>query len=308
MERKNWMLYTLFLLLIVAWSFNWPIMTVGLQQLPDIWFAATRLILATLIIFAWMSIRGTLKIPSRRDFHMIFSQGFLQLGFYVTLVLISLHLVGASHTVILSYTILIWTTPIAIFVFKEHCSKRKFLGIILGFIGIIIYFNPFTLNWHDKNLLIGGALSLIAAFAWALAILHSRYGRWHSTPLQLYPWQMLAASIPVTIAAFIFTPHPHIIWHGLLFETLSYSVLIATVFAWWAMTVVSKNLPSSTTSMGLLAIPVLAVILSVCILHEKLNYSMIIALITITLGVFLVALDSSRERKKQQLSHEKIHD
>ena len=41
-----------------------------------------------------------------------------------------------------------------------------------------------------------GHLYLIgAALAWALAILHSRGHRWHLSPLQVMPWQMLFAFV-----------------------------------------------------------------------------------------------------------------
>lgn len=275
-------------------------MKLGLNYMPDVWYAAVRLLISTAIIVTWMLCRKTLKRPSIKDLPMIFSQGFLQLGVYMTLVLVSLHLVGASKTVILSYTIVLWTTPIAIIFFKEHCSNKKLLGLLLGLLGIIIYFNPLTLNWHNKHFLLGSACALFAAICWSIAILHARYGQWHSKPSALYPWQMLAAAIPITITAYILSPHPTVIWQENLYITLTYSTLFATIFAWWAMTVVSKNLDSSTTAIGLLTVPMLAIILSVSILHETLSRDMTLALVCITLGVFLVI--TSHRRKVASLS------
>ena len=286
----SWLLFILFILTILTWSINWPIMAIGIKSMPEIWYASARLLLSVAIIFLWMIARGTLIIPKKKDIPLILSLGFLQIGVYMTLIIISLKLVGASRTVILSYTTLLWTTPIAIGVFGEQLSKRKFLGILLALIGIIVYFNPFEFNWHNSKMVVGGLLSIIASICWATAILHARYGRWHTAPAKLFPWQVLAAAIPVTIAALILEPHAVVHWRPSLIESLFFSSIFATIFAWWAMIVVSRHLPNTVTSLGILAVPVLTILLSVLILHEHLTANVYIAIAIIVTGLMLVTV------------------
>ncbi|MBT7943670.1 MAG: EamA family transporter, partial [Alphaproteobacteria bacterium] len=44
--------YVLLVLVVVFWGVNWPIMKLGIQYLPPLWFAATRIFLGSLFLFA----------------------------------------------------------------------------------------------------------------------------------------------------------------------------------------------------------------------------------------------------------------
>lgn len=66
-----------------------------------------------------------------------------------------------------------------------------------------------------------------------------------------------------------------------------------TAVAYWATAMASRVLPAVTTSLGLLATPVLSVVVATLWLHEPLTPSLIVAIVLILTGV---ALGTAREQ------------
>ena len=95
------------------------------------------------------------------------------------------------------------------------------------------------------------APSSCAAFLWAASILHIRGHRWQSTPLDLVPWEMLLATVIVTLAgAGGLTARRPCPWNGRLVALLLYAGIPGTALAYWATALASRNLPAVTTSLG----------------------------------------------------------
>lgn len=295
MNKANLKIYLLFLAVLLSWAFNWPAMKYGLHYIAPLWYATFRLGFSTLLLFIFLIARQKLTLPSRKDWPMIFSQGLLQLGIYMSIIIIALHYIGAGKTVILCYATTIWSTPIAVFCFHENVSLKKIIGFILGVIGIIAYFDPTHFNWHDTNVLIGSGFALLGSLTWATAMLFARFGRWHSPPSQLYPWQLLSALVPVGLITLITQPMPHFTWTFPLISALGFSTLFATLFAWWGMIIVARALPSTLVSIGILIVPVIVVFLAALVLNEKINHNMIVALVAIVSGICLVATEKTQK-------------
>ena len=51
---------------ILFWGVNWPIMKMGLQFITPFWFAATRMFLGALCLFAFLALKGGVRLPDRR--------------------------------------------------------------------------------------------------------------------------------------------------------------------------------------------------------------------------------------------------
>jgi len=150
-----------------------------------------------------------------------------------------------------------------------------------------VIFNPQTLDWRDGNALFGSALILVAAFCWAGNIVYVRAHHWISTPFQLVFWQVLLAAVLLSATALIVEGPPHIVWNARLFALLLFSGTVCTAFANWAMTMVNRSLPAVTTSLCLLATPLLGIFCATLILNEPLEPSLFLAMTLIIGGIAL---------------------
>lgn len=278
------------LTLILIWGIGWPVIKISLQYCSAGWFVSFRLLSSIIVIFAALGILGQLKLPTRKDIPLVLSVGLLQIGFYTLLINLGLMYVPPGRSAILSYSTPLIVTPIACIWFGEELSPLKLIGLLLGLTGIVLLFSPWASDWHDHKVILGNSLLLLAAVSWAIVMLHMRFSTWHSSPLQLLPWQLLVALVPTLIYALITEPHPHIIFNLHLFGCVFYLGLLATAFGYWASMLISKSLPVTTTSICFLAVPVVGLLSSMWILSEPITPMITMAFIAILGGLICVAL------------------
>jgi drug/metabolite transporter (DMT)-like permease len=292
MRNSPVLVYSLLLSVIIIWSLAWPISKIGLYDMPPMWFSSLRLWTGFLAIIIILAFQKQLKLPSRKDLPLILSIGLLQMACFLLLINGGLFFVDAGRSAILVYSTPFIVTPIAVLFFGEKLTKAKILGLILGLLGLLLLFAPWAFNWHNQKVLFGNVLLLLAAVCWAIAMLHTRYGKWHRPSIQLIPWQLLIASVSVLLVSIILSPHPEIHWTKRLWAAGLFNGLFATAFAYAAIIYVSQRLPVVNTSLLLLAVPVLGLFSSALWLGEQITIDKIAALLFIMSGLVIIALQN----------------
>lgn len=238
-------------------------------------------------------------LPSRQDIPIVLSGGILFAGLFVALINFGLVYVDAGRATILAYTTPFWVILISRLFLKRKATRAQMSGFLFGILGVGILFNPLSFNWLDHQVLIGNGLLLLAALCWAIVIVHTKEHQWKNTPLQIVPWQMLIAAILLGVLAVIFEPHAKTTWSMHFFFILMFLGLICSAYAYVISFVVSKQLPSITTSLGFLLVPILSLILSAFMLGEKITWSTSLAIILIVVGLAIVVMGDMKLRKSQ---------
>ena len=223
--------------------------------------------------------------------------GFLHFAFSA-LVAAGLQFVPAGRAIVLGYTTPLWVAIGAAMFLSEEITRRRAIGIGFGLAGLAVIFNPQTLNWGDRNALFGSGMILVAAFCWAGNIVYVRAHRWISTPFQLVFWQVLLAAGLLSVIAWFVEGPPQIVWTGRLCALLLYGGIVCTAFANWAMTMVNRSLPAVTTSLCLLATPLLGIFGAAAILGEPLEPSLFLAMTLIIGGIALGTVSGGSLRAK----------
>lgn len=291
--------FVLLAVVILIWGINWPVMKVGLEVLPPFTFAAMRIVLGAITLFAVLAWRGGISLPKRHDLPVMLSVGLGQIGAFLAFVNLALEHVPAGRSAILSYTTPIWVVPVAVIVLHERMGRRTVIGLVLGFLGIAALFNPWAFDWSNRAALIGNGYLLLAAIAWAASILHVKIHRWTSSPLELTPWQLVTAAVPLTILALAFE---HSQWQPLdrtALLVLAFNGPLSTAFAVWAWISVNRTLPAITSSLGSLGVPAVGLIASVVTLGESLDAATVAGLMLIVGGLILVSLDSASTAERR---------
>lgn len=300
MNQANFKPTTLLLLIplvICAWGFSWPIMKLSLPHLPPLWLGTLRLGVGCLTLYIVLFFSKRKFLPTRKDWPFLLSVGVAQMGVFTMLIILGLTHVEAGRSAILAYTTPLWVAPVAVLFFKEHLPKLGFIGIIIGILGVLCLFNPLSFNWGNHLALVGNGLLLLAAFIWAMVIIHVRFGKHHRSPLELAPWQMLLGTLFIGILACIFEPNPDIHWSWSLVAEIGYLGPIASAFAYWGVIELNRQLPAITISLLLLAVPVVGLLSSAAILGEKISISTLVAMILILTGIACLALSKSNKKK-----------
>ena len=121
---------------------------------------------------------------------------------------------------------------------------------------------------------------ILAAGGAVLEILRIRTPIW-----RLRFWQALLATVLLTTLALTIEGEPHIRWSNPLVMWFAYSGLVATALGFWAMTVVGRSVPATTTSLGILATPIVGIASSAAFLGEQVERLLLIAAAMIIVGI-----------------------
>lgn len=278
----------LFLVTVVlAWGLTWPINKVILRSLPPLWAVALRTALAAAVLVLVASFRGRLVPPPRGDMPVLLSITLLHIVGFSVLSTWGLMRVPAGRSVVLAYTTPLWVIPGAWLFLGERLTPRRAAGVVIGLAGLVTLFNPLALDWTDGQIVLGHLAIVAAAMLWALSILHIRGHRWISTPFELLPWETMLATVILVPLAVLGAGSLHAEWTPRLVLLVLYAGIPGSALAYWAVAMASRDLPAVTTSLGLLATPVVSVIAATIFLGEPLTPSLMVAIVLILGGVAL---------------------
>ena len=274
-------------LLILTWAISWPVIKVGVSTVPPIWYGCLRFTIAALCLFAFVSLRGTLAIPSRGDWPLIAISGSLQMAAFAALTGLALTVLPPGRASVLAYTTPLWVVPLAAWWLHERPTRSEMIGVGIGLPGVLAIATP-SLSPDGREQILAYAMLMGAAAAWAVSIVYVRSHQFVATALVLAPWQMLVAAALLLPAAMVFEgAAPAIEASGA--ASLSYVGPIGTAFAYWAVVESGRRFRAGTISMALLATPTLGVLISALTLGERIGPSLVVGVLLIGAGIALGA-------------------
>jgi drug/metabolite transporter (DMT)-like permease len=284
--------YLLLACLAFVWGLNWPIAKIGLRDLPPFTYGALRVATGLVVIVAVIAVRRGLRLPSRHDLPVVLSVGLGQMAAGIALMNLALPLVSAGRSAILVYTMPLWVALIQLPALRAGGAARQVAGLLVGLVGIAVLLNPGAVDWGSSGQLLGSAGLLFSAVLWAATTIHLRRHDWRGTPLDLMPWQLLVALVPLVLAALLLEAGRPINWEPTAFAAILFSGPLATALAFWLSQSISRLLSPLATTMGFLAVPVVGLAASSIMLGEPLT-ALDFAGATVTfLGIVLVSTSS----------------
>ena len=174
--------------------------------------------------------------------------------------------------------------------------RAELAGLALGCAGVLILLNPLAIDWTDSNVIIGTVLLLVDAVIWAATTIHVRAHRWRASPLELQPWELLVALVPLAGLALVFEWGRPIDWTPATIAVLAYSGPLATGFAYWASQSISRALTPLETTTSLLAVPVIGLLAGAIVLGEGLTVPDVAGFAIVALGIVATSGPSTRRR------------
>ena len=152
-------------------------------------------------------------------------------------------------------------------------------------------------QWGDRETVFGNFMLIGCSIIWAGGMLHIRHHKWESSPLQLSFWQMLLATLLISLLAHWLYDIRETRWTAQLVAALLYNGPIATAFCYWAAITVTRSLPTISTAVGFQGVPVAGVIFSAVWLGEPLTATLVSGLVMIVGGMSLVNIPKRGSRQ-----------
>ena len=284
--------YLLLVLLALAWGVNWPVAKIGLRDLPPFTYGAFRVATGLAVIVGLLAARRGLRLPDRRDVPVVLSVGLGQMAAGIALMNLALPMVSAGRSSILVYTMPLWVGLFQLPTLRAGGAGRQVGGLLLGLAGIALLLNPQAIDWGSSGQLLGSAALLVSAVLWAVTTIHLRHHEWHGMPLDLMPWQLLVALVPLVLAALVLESGRPIHWEPMAVVAVLFSGPVATALAFWLSQSVSRSLTPLAATMGFLAVPVVGLASSWLMLGEPLTLVDLAGAATTLLGIVAISVST----------------
>jgi drug/metabolite transporter (DMT)-like permease len=281
-------------IVVLAWGTNWPVTKMIVHDMSPLWSTALRCAIAAAALAPLLWIQGIFIIPKRGDIPIVLCTALLHMVAFSALVAAGLQFVPAGRAIVLGYTTPIWVAIGARIFLSEKITTRRAAGMTVGLVGLVVIFNSGASDLSNHHAVLGSTLIVIAALCWAANIVYVKAHKWVSTPFQLVFWQVLLAAVVLSTIALFTDGAPHVEWNARLPGLLLYSGIVCTALAHWAMTMVNRSLSAVTTSLGLLATPVLGIVSAALVLNEPFEPSLFLAMALIIGGIALGIIPGSR--------------
>lgn len=248
--------------MILIWGYSWVVMKIALRHAHPFDFAAIRVAIGCVLLFAIVKARGRpIALP---DYRMAILLGMLQVALFVGLSHYALLQAGPGKTSVLVFTMPFWMIVFAHFIIGEHMRGAQWVAVALAFAGLALIVQP----WHLTSLE-GSLLAVAAGAVWAMgAVLSKKWPATTADALLFTAWQLFFGFL-VLAALALLHPHEPVRWNLEFAWTLAFSAVLATAIGWWLWTYVLARTPAGITGLNALGIPVVAVITSAIQLGER---------------------------------------
>jgi drug/metabolite transporter (DMT)-like permease len=267
-------------------------MKVATEYAPPIEFAALRLLLGALLLFAAMiAMRKPLR-PERPWAY--FWIGVFQSGGFIALATWAVMTAGAGKVSILSYTMPLWVAVLAWPLLGERLRAMQGVAVGLAALGIVLILDL----WGGQSSIFADIIAIVAGISWAIGVIITK--RLHVSDgvdvLSLTTWQMLFGGIVVGIIALI-VPEGATHWTWTYVGALAYNAVFASAIAYLLWIFVLRHLPARDASMGTLANPIIGIVAAWLQLGEAPSAMEAIGMALVVAALVMLALTSGEQKR-----------
>lgn len=264
------------------------LMKEALDYMGPLTFVGLRCLVGAITLLPiafWMNSRRT--IPYRYKDYLII--GIFQTTAMFALIIYGMKYVTAGKSAVFLYTMPVWTSFLVHFLVKDKLSLSKWLGLVLGFAGIIFILGWDTLAEQNPRIVFGEFLIILAAISWAIANIIMKQRLPGEKPYTVTAFQLLFGSL-ILIALAAGTEDVQAI------ELTTYSVYIllftgviasAINFSVWFYLI--KNIDINITTFSSMMVPVFGLIFDRLLLGTRLDIGVIVGGIFILMGIYKIS-------------------
>lgn len=287
----------------ILWGSAFPVLKISYSELQisqndmiaKILLAGIRFFLASTIIFLFISFILKKSVKVNRTYLLkLLTIGILQTSLYYFLFYNGVANTQGMKAAIIGAMEIFFVIIIAHIIYtNDKINRTKIIGLVLGFLGIIIvnWGNSFILAFNFK----GEGFLILSSFIGAISAILAKNLSRKIPPSLITAWQMFLGSIILLVFGYINLSSNAIIFNTKGSLLLIYSAFLsATAFSIW-YTLLKYN-KAGEISLYKFITPVSGAILSSIFLpNEYFTFNILISLILVVLGIILVNINLNRD-------------
>lgn len=285
--------YLAWVFVCLVWGTTYLAIRIALETIPPMLMAGLRYVTAGLILTVTLRLRGE-RMPERDAWRSLVVLGILLIGFGNGGVVWAEQTVTSGLTAVLVATSPFWMVGIdALTPHGEPLTLRKTVGLIIGFVGIILLVWPELGVGGGGRAFLGGVMAAqVACVGWAIGSTYARRrGHTHArneNVLVTAAFEMLFGGAFMLLAGVARGEAHWIAFTPRTGGALAYLIVAGAIGGFTAYAYALKHLPIATVSLYAYVNPVIAVVLGTLILKEPFNARIGVAAAVVLGGMALV--------------------
>ncbi len=293
MQNYNSKAFLAWVTICIVWGTTYLAIKIGVTDVPPMFFAGIRWIIAGPLFFGILKLKG-LKSPPVSELKHIAIVGISLLGIANGLVVIAEQWLPSGLTALLITTLPFWIVGMESFIPQGPKLNVKIVtGILLGFIGVAIIFSGDLQKLLEAEYLLGILALTGAVIFWSAGSLYSKYNKIDSHPLISASVQMMFAGIFQLGLSIIFGEEISFTLTSNGYLSILYLILVGSILGYGSYIYAIRHLPISFVTTYAYINPLIALFLGWIVLDEKLNLQILLASLIIFIGVALVKKGAS---------------
>jgi len=281
--------YAAWLAVCVLWGTTYLAIAIALETIPPLFMAGFRYVLAGVLLVAVLKVSGE-RMPPLSSWGRLAMLGVLLLG------LGNGGLVWAEQTIPSGFAALLvamtpfWMVGIdALMPDGESLTRRRVLGLIVGFVGIAMLVWPeIEVRRGGRGFLEGVVAAEIACVGWALGSNYARRRGHEENVLVAAAFEMLFGGLFLVAGGSLRQEWRVLAVTARTFTAWAYLVLFGGIAGFSAYAYALKHLPLSTVSLYAYVNPIIAVALGTLVLGEPFSPRIAVAAAVVIVGMWMV--------------------
>lgn len=293
--RERRLAYFAWVTVCIIWGTTYLGIRITLETMPPAAMAAMRWLIAAVILAIYLRVRGE-PLPPPSRWGGIALMGFLLLFVGNGGVAYAELWVPSGLAAVMVATAPFWMAGVeAVLGSGERLGGRKWLGLLVGFLGIVVLVWP-ELNMRSADsrfFLLGVALLQMASLGWSLGSAYSRRFARADHVLGTTALQMFAGGIFLGTLGLARGEWSQVAFNARTLTALLYLATFGAIGGFVAYTYALRHLPVSFVSLYAYINPIIAVALGVLLLGEPFTLRIALAAGLVLVGVGVVRSKSS---------------
>jgi drug/metabolite transporter (DMT)-like permease len=292
----------------IVWGSTYLAIRIGVETLPPFLMAAVRFLIAGSVLYVFRRLRGD-PAPTRRQWRSAAVVGIFLLVGGTGLVTYAEQRVPSGIAALMVASEPLWMVLIDLIGFKRLSALRStgskihlrlkptwktFLGVVVGFLGIVILVSPSELTGMGGEIDLVGALVLtLASFSWAAGSLYSRGAELPASPLIGTSMEMLAGGVCLVVLGTLSGEWGQFHLQSVSLRSLgclAYLIVFGSLLGYTCYTWLLRSAPTALVSTYAYVNPLVAILLGSLLAQEPITPRVLIATAVILGAVVVITL------------------